>query len=77
MGLVIDLDGHLDKLVAVLFGLVHRIRGDIDIAEARLPRVSSSQTMPFMRTRSTTPLKKFSAPMGNCITSGFAPRGGR
>ena len=35
---------------------------------------SADQTSAFMRTRSTTPLKSASAPIGSCMTSGTAPR---
>ena len=38
------------------------------------PSASSSQTTPFMRTRSTRPLKLFSAPIGSWIAIGLAPR---
>ena len=35
------------------------------------PSASSSQTTAFMRTRSTTPLKSSSAPIGSCISTGL------
>ena len=38
-GLVVDLNGHLDELVAIFLGLVQEIGGDVDVAEARAKRI--------------------------------------
>ena len=38
------------------------------------PLASPGHTKAFMESRSTTPTKSFSAPIGSCITSGRAPR---
>ena len=73
MRVVVELDGGLEHLLAIFLGLLDHVGRDVDVVNFA-PSVSSSQTTPFMRTRSTRPLKLFSAPIGSWIAIGLAPR---
>ncbi len=70
MRVVVDLDGGLDQLLAIFFGLVLEIVGDFDDVPVSAER-SSRQTSAFISIRSTTPLKSFSAPIGKLHDDGL------
>ena len=64
----------VEQLCTILLGLVLQVGGDVGsvvvsahVAGNVVPDVS------FIRIRSTTPAKSFSAPIGSCTTSGVAP----
>ena len=54
--LVVEFNGGFQQLLAMFLGLLDHIRGNFDVSNLA-SSFSSSQTTPFMRTRSTRPLK--------------------
>ena len=78
---LVELDGDLDELLAPLLGLgLELVVDEVDVvalvegdAVEGAPRSSQRQTMASMVTRSTTPRKSDSVPMGICRTAGVEP----
>ena len=70
--LVVDLGERLEQLLAVLGGLVGQVGRDLLDRRSPRPAVSPRQVSARIFTRSTTPMKSASAPIGSCRTSGVA-----
>ena len=62
---VVHFDGRFDELAAIFLRLIDFRSAGISPSSNFAPRDSPCQTIPFILTRSMTPLKSLSAPIGS------------